>query len=213
TSLPPEVSDGDGEQRRRPELGRETEPEEQAADNVPFPNRGNERSHGEQRRPEVEAGVEERAEEERRDADREQRGPRAHGARADSAHRRRRRGDAACATDTHQHGKGGRVAPAHVRRQEQNGQSGRRIFEPKVAVRDGTTTDEPGVVDVHGDVRELSLLEPGDEGVERDREQDGGRTGRGPRRPPAHSTSNSAAIAGSSPISSGTGPRSGSSSP
>ena len=133
---------------------------------------------------------------------------------ADRPQRRRRGSDAAGAADAHEHRERRRVAPAHVARQEHGRQRSRRVLEREVAVRDVAAADELGVVDVDRHVRELALLEPADERVERDPEQDGGCAGRDPRpRLSSHSTSNSSATAGSSPISSGTPPRSGSSSP
>ena len=137
----------------------------------------------------------------------QERGP---GTRGTGAHRalgRRCGEDAARAAETHEHRERRRVAPAHVFRQEHGRQ--RRPADTRTRSR-GTArlrrASSPGVVQVERHVRQLALLEPGDEDVERDPEQDRGHCGRRPRPPdPPHSRmSNSSTIAGSSPISSGT---------
>src|SRR5207248_5241214 len=88
------------------------------------------------------------------------------------------------------------------------------ILEREIAVWEGPAAHEIRVMHVDRDVREPALLEPGDEHVEREPEQGGGDRHRNPVRSlPSHSTSNSSATAGLSPISSGIPPRSGSRSP
>jgi len=71
SSLPPEVRDCDRQEDGRPELRGEAEPEEQAADHGSLAHDRGEGADREQCRPQVVAGVEEGAEDERRDADRE----------------------------------------------------------------------------------------------------------------------------------------------
>ena len=100
---PPEVDERDREEDHRPELRREAEPEERAAHDRAIADEGREGTDCEQRRPQVEARVEEGAEDERRDADREQHGPRAIRPGADRAQRRGGSGDASGAADAHQH--------------------------------------------------------------------------------------------------------------
>jgi hypothetical protein len=100
------------------------------------------------------------AEDERRDADREQHGPRALRPGAHCPQRRRGSGDASGAADAHQHRERGRVAPAHVRRQEHRRQRRGRVLEREVAVRHLPGTDGRRVLLVAADVRELALLEP-----------------------------------------------------
>ena len=96
---------------------------------------GDEPADREQGRPEVEARVEERAEDERRDADREQRHPRALRAGIDRTEGQGCNCDAGGADHAHQHRERGRVAPAHVGRQEHRRQGGRWILEGEVAIR------------------------------------------------------------------------------
>jgi len=168
SSASPQVDSHDRQQDRRPELRREPEAQQCATQDRPLSRGGGDRRDGEQRRPEVEAGVEEGAEDEWRHSDREQCGPRLLRAGFGSPQRPRRGGDASRAAQAHQHRERRRVAPRQVRRQEHRRQRGRRILEREVAIRDRTAAHEPRVVDVDGNIRQLALLEPADERVEGD---------------------------------------------
>ena len=85
----PEVDDREREQDARPELRGEAEPEQRAGEDRPLVDERRQAAEREQRRPEVVARAEQRAEHERRDGEEEQRRPDPAAARADPPQRRR----------------------------------------------------------------------------------------------------------------------------
>src|SRR5581483_9264718 len=190
------------------------EPEERAAQQRPLPHERGDGGEREQRRPEVEARVEERAEHERRDGEEKERRPDSLRARLARPQRRGEQREAAGSADPHEDRERGRVAPAHERGDVHRRERARRVLEREVPVGDTAVADQLRVLLVAAHVRQLPLLEPALQDVEREREEDRRAEPRRPGRAPAHSTtSNSSTIVGSSPIRSGTVPRSGSSSP
>ena len=152
----PEMDDREREQDARPKLRGEPEPEECAGEDRPLLDERRQSAEREQRRPEVVARAEQRAEHERRDREEEHGRPDPSVARSDPAQRRRDERDAAGAAEPHEDRERGRIAPAHVRREEPRDERGGRIGERRmrlVAVRDVSGADERRVVVVAADVR------------------------------------------------------------
>src|SRR5581483_10491291 len=106
--------------------------EQAAAQKRLLPYERGDRAEREQRRPEVEARVEQGSEHERGDGEEEERRPDARRAGVDPAQGRGEEREAAGAADAHEDRERRRVAPAHPGRQEERGQRGGRVLEGEV---------------------------------------------------------------------------------
>ena len=154
TSLP-DVRERERHEHRREELRRDGEPENPEAEPVALPKQRRERGEHERDRPEIEAGQDDRAEQEREDGDRGQR-------RDDPRPRRAERGqDEARAENRERPAESHRPLErpperglvslvAQQRWEHEHRQRRGRILEPEVAVRDRAPLDRVPVRLVHG---------------------------------------------------------------